>query len=71
MAHVEKEELIPKLEVDFYVSECVKVTPLKKVKASNVEVMIGETNSLSREVYEEKLYCFLNETFKKVWKRDR
>lgn len=69
LAYSIKQELIPKLEFDFYVVESKKVSK-EGIKNSSILYCIinaDRLNQLSIDIYTDRLYIFLKETFTKVW----
>jgi hypothetical protein len=69
LAYSIQQELIPKLEFDFYVTECHKITKTGTKKASVLCCLIDDArlNQLSIEIYTDRLQMFLKETFPTVW----
>lgn len=67
LVYSSKQELIPKLELDYYLTEAVKVTKVGVKKATVIYCMIDGVNQLSIEVYRDRLLAFLKETFYTVW----
>jgi len=67
-AYSAKEELIPQVEVEFYLSDSVKVTRAGTKKATRICVMCDDrrANELSFEVYKERFVDYLKQTFVKV-----
>lgn len=68
LAYSEKQELIPKLEVEYYVTESFKITKNGTKKACILHCLIEEKqfNQLSYDIYMERFHSFLQDTFVKV-----
>ena len=58
-----KEELIPSLVPDFYVTESFKVTPTGVKNSCMLYVVIDIVSQISIDVYLDRLYSYIKETF--------
>jgi hypothetical protein len=67
-SYVAKEELIPKIVVEFYLTECSKFTANGLKKATMLHGLV-ETNQLSYDVYIEHMTRKMKETFT-IYKND-
>ena len=67
-SYADKEELIPKLRVEFYASDSTKISKIGIKKATLLQVVCEDSrvNDCSFEVYVARLRSHLAETFIKI-----
>ena len=68
-AYSAKEELIPQVEVEFYLSDATKVTRSGVKKATRICATCDDrrANELSFDVYVDRFKAYIRETFLKVY----